>query len=259
MTEFRIREFEPQKTKEHRVWLIIGPRGSGKTILLNDLLYHTRQRYYLPIAFTATTSSADLFKEILPPNFVYRDGYDYEKADTCLKTAKEMTRREKHKPFLMILDDIAFDPKVFKSETQKEIHLNGRHSKITLFNTTQYCMTLGPLIRSNVDYVICLQDSVLANRKRLYEFFFGFFDTFQQFDTVFKQITNENGALVLDKTCTSANINDSVFYYKARLDLPPFKIGARNFYMFYKVRLKEGKKKLEEGESGRTKIITVDK
>ena len=36
---FTIKQFEPTKAKKHRTWLIIGPRGSGKSVLLKDLLY----------------------------------------------------------------------------------------------------------------------------------------------------------------------------------------------------------------------------
>jgi hypothetical protein len=95
-------------------------------------------------------------------------------------------------------------------------------------------MLIPPVIRSNVDYVCVLQDSVLANRKRLYEFFFGMFDTFNQFDGVFKQVTAENGCLILDKTQTSLKVNDSVFYYKAQLDIPGFKIGKRFYFQMDK-------------------------
>ena len=35
--EYRLREFDPAQTKENRIWLIIGPRGSGKTILLKKI------------------------------------------------------------------------------------------------------------------------------------------------------------------------------------------------------------------------------
>ena len=60
-----------------------------------------------------------------------------------------------------------YDNKVMKSEAQTEIHLNGRHFGVALMNTTQYAMIIPPAIRTNIDYVLVLQDSVLANRKRL--------------------------------------------------------------------------------------------
>ena len=142
MTEYRLSQFDPTSTKEHRVWLIIGPRGSGKTVVLKDLLYHTKKRYHVPFAFTATNSTAEMFRELIPSTFVNDKGYNYETADKILAQAKKMTRlKKKNKNFLMVLDDVAFDKKIFQSDCQRELHLNGRHSKITLFNTTQYVMT----------------------------------------------------------------------------------------------------------------------
>ena len=233
--EYRLNKFNPAEAKKNRIWLIVGPRGSGKSILLKDLLYQTRQHYHFPLAFTATTSTVQTFREFLPDALIYKHGYDYQTGDRFLDQCKKITAAGKQKNALLVLDDCAYDTKLCKSEAMTEIHLNGRHSNITLFNTTQYCMTLPPLARSNVDYVCVLQDSVLANRKKLYEYFFGSFASFADFDRVMRQTTAENGCLILDKTQTSANVSDTIFYYKAKTNLPKFQIGNPIFFVMDKV------------------------
>ena len=95
--------------------------------------------------------------------------------------------------------------------------------------------TVPPAVRTNVDYVLVLQDSVLVNRKRLFEYFFGNFATFKEFDRVMTQVTENHGCLVLDKTQTSAKVSDAVFYYKAKSDLPPFQIGKPIFFAMNQV------------------------
>ena len=70
--EYRLREFEPASTKHSRIWLIIGPRGSGKTILLRDILYKTRKHYDIGLAMTATTSTVDTFKNVYTISFAFQ-------------------------------------------------------------------------------------------------------------------------------------------------------------------------------------------
>jgi hypothetical protein len=224
---------------------------------MKDLLYNTRKKYDIGVAFTATQSTVDVFKEFLPSSLIHTKGYDYGKADQYLSKCKELTSRGKQRNTLMILDDCVFDQGVMKSDTIPEIHLNGRHSYITLFNTCQYAMIIPPVIRSNVDYVCVMMDSVLANRKRLYEFFFGNFPNFQQFDIVFTQVTANHGCLILDKTQPSGSVNDSVFYYKAKTDLPQFRIGKRMFFEMGDCveRLKEESRE----NCGNQQIVTVPK
>ena len=176
-----------------------------------------------------TEASLQTFKKFLPIQLVKR-GYDYDDVSKLISLSKKQIANNKPVDSCLILDDCMYDSKIMKSQDQKELHLNGRHYHITLFNTTQYLMVVPPVIRSNIDYVICLQDSVLSNRKKLYQFFFGAFATFKEFDTVFRQITENNRALVLDNTKKTNIIEDAIFHYKASLNIPRFRIGRDMFF-----------------------------
>jgi phage terminase large subunit-like protein len=77
-----IDEFQPDTAQRDRIWLLIGGRNSGKTVLLKDLLYRTqRHTCDLCLGMTATVSTANMFKTIMPPDFVYSKGYSYAIAD----------------------------------------------------------------------------------------------------------------------------------------------------------------------------------
>jgi type II secretory pathway predicted ATPase ExeA len=84
MTDLNLEKFNPAQAKPHRIWLIIGTRGSGKSVLLKDLLYNTSGAYDYGMAMTATHSSAETLRQIFPPSLVYDQGYDFDKADTML-------------------------------------------------------------------------------------------------------------------------------------------------------------------------------
>ena len=103
--------------------------------------------------------------------------------------------------------------------------MNGRHYHTSVFNTTQYVMAIPPLIRSNIDYVIALKEPVKANRRKLYEYFYGVFPSFEEFESTFAACTNNYGCMVLDRTKGDTSWRSMVRYYRASTKLPPFKIG----------------------------------
>ena len=228
--QFHIQRFDPSKSKEHCLWLLVGPRNTGKSVLLMDLLYHTHRRYDMGVAMTATESTVDSFKNILPHRLIFTQGYDFAFGEMFLTTCRANTEKKKVRANLCILDDCMYDPKVMKSATQKCVAMNGRHNLITQFNTAQYCMSIPSDIRANTDYVLCLRESTMANKRRLYEYFFGMFDTFKEFNNVFTQATRDFGALVLDKTSSSTSVSECVKWYVTTPDPPVFKIGRPVYF-----------------------------
>jgi len=229
---YELHRFNPGETKPHRTWLIIGSRGTGKSQLLLDLLYHTRNKYDVAFAMTATTSTVDTLQKIIPKRFISANGYDFGKADTLLQSCKTYVAQGKGKRVLHILDDVMFEAGVMKSQTQKELHFNGRHALCTQMSTTQDCMAIPRNLRGNIDYIIALRENIVANKRRLYEYFFGLFSTFREFDRVFMQCTSNYGALVIDKTQPTASLANCLFYYKAQASLPTFKIGKPIFFAY---------------------------
>ena len=130
----------------------------------------------------------------------------------------------------LVLDDLMYDKKMIKEKSMRQIFMNGRHYNILPMVTAQYCMDIPPDIRTNIDYVIVLRDNNRANQKRLFDYFFGVFPKFADFQKVFNTITNNYGALVLDNASKSNRIEDCVYWYKARFPVRKFKIGTRNMW-----------------------------
>jgi hypothetical protein len=54
-----------------------------------------------------------------------------------------------------------------------------------------------------------------ANRKRLYDFFFGEFKTLNDFSKVLTEVTKNYGVLILDKTNPTNSLQSCMFHYKA--------------------------------------------
>jgi len=254
-TEYRISQFDPSKASTDRVWLLIGARNGGKSVLLRDLLYHNKGKIDIAMAMTATVSTANSFSEFIPEPFIYKDGYDYNKAENFLSSTEKLVVDGKTRHAGLILDDCMFDDKVMKTPTQRKLHLNGRHYNTSIFNTTQYCMIIPNAIRTNIDYVLALKDTIKANRRRLYEYFFGSFPSFAEFDKVFQKCTENYGALVLDRTQPSGKREDMIKWYVANNNLPRFKLG-RPIYFYLAEMAKRVKQQTSSKNQKRTKVIT---
>ena len=139
-------------------------------------------------------STAEMLKKVLPPKLVHSDGYDPECAEKFLQCSKTLVRKGTKRKTALILDDCMFDTTVMKSKCQRELHLNGRHYHTSVFNTTQYVMAIPPLIRSNIDHVIALKEPVKANRRKLHEYFYGVFPSFEEFESTSRPVQTTTAA-----------------------------------------------------------------
>lgn len=92
-------------------------------------------------------------------------------------------------------------------------------------------MDMPPDLRSQVDVVFQLRDNIQSSRRKTWEQFFGFFDTYQQFAKTMDATTENYECLVYDSKASKSNkIEDSVFWYKANPELPEFRVGRQIFW-----------------------------
>jgi hypothetical protein len=211
-----VRRFDPSKAKQHCTWLMIGPRGSGKSVVLMDILKKLggARKFDYGIAMTQTMSTAESFRTLFPDSFVKTEGYDYDASEAFVTASQVGCQAKRPRHGLFVTDDCMFDKGVMKSKAQAQLHLNGRHYLATAFNTTQYALLIPPNIRTNVDYVIALRESNLVNRKSLWQNYFGVFSTFKEFEVWFGQCTQNYGVMVMDRTQASGLLQDMVTFYK---------------------------------------------
>jgi hypothetical protein len=227
---YSLRSFDPTASKGHRIFLLLGGRGTGKTTLLFDLLYHMRERFDFVLAMTSTKETYDALSEIMPRRMIHGKGYDFGVSDAYMETCKAMVRRGTPRSSCLILDDVVYDKTVLKSQNIRELAFNGRHQKSCVIITCQYLMNLPCDIRGNIDYVFTCRESVNSNRKKLYEFFFGGFPTFFDFCKVLTACTKDYGVLVMDRTNATGSIETTMFHYRAQKNIPKFKIGRQVYF-----------------------------
>ena len=64
--------------------------------------------------------------------------------------------------------------------------------------------------------ILVLKDNILENKQKIWKHLFGIFPTFDAFNEVFTQCTENYGCLVLNGRSTSNKIEETVFWYKAK-------------------------------------------
>ena len=228
----QLKKFKPENMPDDKVCVFIGKRGTGKSCLVTDILYHKK---HIPagIVMSATEEGNHHYKQYVPDLFIYGD-YDKEAIDRVLERQKKIIGAGNTKSgSFVLLDDCMYDRKFMKDPCIRQCFMNGRHWKIFFMLTMQYCMDLTPDLRANVDYIFILRENVLQNREKLYKSFFGVFPTFDMFNQVMNACTENYECLVLDNTSKSNKIEDCVFWYKAKLR-KNFRIGSDQLWNFHK-------------------------
>ena len=94
--------------------------------------------------------------------------------------------------------------------------MNGRHYNIFFLLTMQYPLGIPPNLRCQTDYIFIFNDSIIKNKQRIYEHYWGFFDSFDVFKQVMDQICVDYGCLVINNKTQSNKIEDKIFWYKAK-------------------------------------------
>ena len=97
----------------------------------------------------------------------------------------------------------------------------------------QYAVGIPPELRSNFDYIFLLGEDFISNRKRLYEHYAGMFPSFDIFQRVFDECTENFGCMVINNKIHSKEIEEKVFWFKAK-KTPTFFIGSKKFKKYHK-------------------------
>ena len=262
----QIKKFDPTKIEPCRVCIFIGKRGTGKSQLVTDILYHQR-KIPMGVVMSGTEESNEHYKEYVPDTFIYGQ-YEPEVIEKVIKRQKEVIRKNNDKIIpntFLLLDDCMYDNKWTRDVNIRGIFMNGRHWKILFMITMQYCMDLPPSLRANIDYIFILRENIIQNREKIYKHFFGIFPTFDSFNEVLNQCTENYECLVLDNVTKSNKIEDVVFWYKAKIGRK-FRIGCpelwehhkRNYNPNHSDPVNEDQSKLKKSKAPPLKVIKTD-
>ena len=232
-TELTMQKFDISRIKDDNVVVFIGKRNTGKSFLIRDVLYHHRT-IPLGTVISGTEAANGFYSSMVPELFIHHD-FSSEIAHNVMRRQQVMVNKTKSGENIdprafVIFDDLMFDSKEWiKDKSVKEMFFNGRHYKLFFLLSMQYPLGLPPELRTNIDFVFLLREPYMSNRKRLYEHYAGMFNTFDAFNQVMDQCTEDFECLVIDNTTRSNKIHEQVYWYKAQ-DHADFKLGSKQFW-----------------------------
>lgn len=228
----KLKKFDMSSIKSDKVVLFIGKRETGKSFLVRDLLWHNRD---LPVGtvISGTEGANQFYSKMIPSIFIH-DEYTPEIINNFVKRQGRLIKKQvggvaeyqniDPRAFL-ILDDCLYDNTWVKDKNVRSLFMNGRHYKAFFIITSQYSLGIPPNLRTNVDYVFVLRETIHSNRRRLYEQYCGMFPTYEFFCTVMDQCTENFECLVINNNSKSSKLEDQCFWYKAEPH-SDFRLGA---------------------------------
>jgi hypothetical protein len=230
-----LKKFNMSDITDDKVVVLIGKRDTGKSFLCKDILYHHRN---IPVGqvISGTEGANQFYSKIVPKLFIHGE-FKPEIVQNMLKRQKLMIEqihggnREIDPRAFLILDDCLYDNSWAKNKDMRSVFMNGRHYKLLFLLTMQYALGIPPNLRTNIDYVFILRENYVSNRKRLYEHYAGMFPSFEMFNQVMDQCTENYECLVINNNAKSNKLTDQVFWYKADAR-PDFKIGADPYWNY---------------------------
>jgi len=222
ITEFSLSMFCPNATI-----CMIAKRGSGKSVLCRELLYHFS---FLPGAMIiAPTDKESMFYGKFFPKLYIHYEYDSDKMKNLLHRQSLIVKKAKDKfkigkkcdpRICLIMDDCLADDSVWKKDQSiKLLFYNGRHRQITFILTMQYPMGIIPSYRTNIDYVFLFYDDTYSNQKRMHEHYAGMFPSLRSFIQVYDELTKDYGCMVLVRRGSRRDFTEKIFWYKANNNL----------------------------------------
>ena len=244
--QLSLREFKLSQIKDDATIMIIGKRGVGKSTIMRNIM-HAKRHLPFGIACSGTEEGNGAFGKHMPGTFVYPD-YDAKAVQRVIDRQRALSHDDGVPPPVFIyLDDCLYDKGVMKRPEVRQIFLNGRHFKLFVAVTAQFSGDIPPVIRSNIDYLFICRDPIIQNRRRIWENFFGLMD-FGQFQQLMTKSTENFECLVLDNTSRSNDPSDAIYWYKAKTDLPEFKMGCRAFWQFGRQKMAAAKEATARGD-----------
>lgn len=202
--------------------LLVGRRGSGKSILLKYLI--KKQRHWFKEIFIISPSSfSGYWKDTIPDGNVFEQ-YSEEWVQKLIDKMARLNKGkdQKHPNFvrvLLVLDDcVSSDMKAHQSKTLRILSARGRHIGVCAMITAQYLKSVPPLMRNNADYIFYGKSNTYSDEILFEEFAVANDMTRDQFIKFIRINTDDHRFLVICN-CASNTSNRLDVYGTIRAEL----------------------------------------
>jgi hypothetical protein len=228
---------------------VIGKRGSGKSVIMLNILYQKKYCFHAGLVISPTEDGNYTWRAHVPPSYIHTR-YDSELVLNFLNSQKkiaveiaiayrkrhnrEITPKEIKKllPYaFIVLDDCAAEKKFNTDVGFRTILLNGRHFNIFLIISLQDFINMNADLRGQMDWVFFRKERRPNRIRSLYNEYFGSFGSQLVFKRAIDQMTTNHKSMVLDNRSDSSNINEYIYWYKGDFPIDHYILGSRSFIL----------------------------
>ena len=234
--------------------VVVAPRKTGKNYLIERVLeqLHNSGKWKFEVVFLFSETSAvneDAFP-MISPEFKY-ESMNEEILDRIFETQEKIKKSGKDPPaVLVILDDVANDPKLRYSKFLNRIPVAGRHFNIHCIALFQRLVgVVSPKYRENYDYLVFFKSASRVEKTWIADNLLSMEvgkdrkEIFRYMDSIYNN--EPHRVMIIDKTkLVKANtLSDYVFTYKApETELSDFQLGDERHWRNVKRKKKKKNK-----------------
>lgn len=224
-SRLKLQEFFPDEDINlGNIIATLGRRGSGKSVVTRALCQVLSRVIDFVVALTPTAEAND-YPSFVPRTCIFED-FDADYVEDLITYQQTQWESGTGKEVLLILDDCAFDSKMFRSRAFRRLFFNGRHAHITVIITSQFALDMPPPIRAQIDLVFTACEYSDNTLVRLHENYFSIINSYRDFKRIMLEIAQKRHMLVMKNCYSESNdVSDRIFWYKAPWPVPPFRLG----------------------------------
>ena len=234
-----IREWDISLIEPNSRIALIGMSGSGKSSIIDAILYHWAYLYPVYKVFSGTETENHFYEGDDPHNPKIPGYYIYDELDEneiikFIKRARLVTnlhqKNNSINPYsALICDDVSDDSQLLNKRIFKQIMKKSRHWSTLFMFAMQYPADLKPTLRGNFNYVFIMKEDVEKSKRSIHENYATVISDYRDFEDILSQITEDYTALVIDKNNKTNKLEDCIFFYKAPYPIPHYQCGCTEF------------------------------
>jgi archaellum biogenesis ATPase FlaH len=197
----------------NKIIIVLARRGSGKTVLVNELVKKELHKFHTVYLFSPTEKINRQFKEVVKDNYVFEtwDERFIEKLFQAIEKKNSNKTKEEQSKILFILDDLISDCNLHDSKMLKKLATRGRHLNITVIIIIQHCNSLSPLLRNNASTIFISNLNFESVESLSHSFCMGKGMTYKKFVNLYEKVCVDYQFLVINNETTRTNEMSEVY------------------------------------------------